>query len=151
MSNHPPELKYQVFPNASLTSCPDLDPNFSQTQVSEDKFALKFQFSPEVPAKPSGDYCITSTSEGAETPCLAAGGTQDITQKPEAAHPQGRGKGSCFPEKASGHSWNNWGFFDYLVTEQLGHNVISWRCWIQTYRNFTVSHSRICMESVLVK
>lgn len=93
-----------VFLNTSLTSCLALEPIFSQTHVSEDKLALKFQFSPEIQAKPTEDYRITSsighslsTSSVAESPCFAAGSTQDVMQKTVAAHPQGRGQGLPLP------------------------------------------------------
>lgn len=42
-----------------------LEPVFSQTQVSEDNLAVKFQFCPEIPFKPTEECCVVSSLEDA--------------------------------------------------------------------------------------
>lgn len=69
-----------VFPNASLPK-DGFGAVFSQTQVSEDNLAVKFQFSPEIPVKPTAECCIVSALKMPKNSSFAAGSTQDIKHK----------------------------------------------------------------------
>lgn len=87
-----------AFPNASLTSCLALEPISSlrfkcqrRNWLWSSSSLLKYwQSSQKTTASPLA-------SKVAESPCFAAGSTQDIMQKTEAACPQGKGKGLLLP------------------------------------------------------
>lgn len=122
------------FPNAFLTSCPVLETILTQTQVWKEKLVPKFQFNPEILAKPTEDYCITSSIWGSWKPLFCCS-YQDILQKTEALRPQGRG--------IPGYDIRPFMEYIFLMiwlsiswNMSLLHSVISWGCCVQMYRNF---------------
>lgn len=141
-----------AFPNASLTSCLALEPISSlwfkcqrrNWLWSSSSFLKYWQSSQRTTASPLA-------SKVAESPCFAAGSTQDIMQKTEAACPQGKGQVLLLP----GDDFRS--FMEYIFLMillgsswdlSLLHNVISSKCCVQMYRSFTVGQYG---NSVLVK